>query len=94
MQHPLIITACEIWQIQPLELLPRTRKPPIPTMRQILAKLLREKTGVTLKAIAKQLGYKDHADVIHACQQCTDYLKNKDEKTLKYYEPIKHLFYE
>lgn len=94
MQHELVITGCQIWNIELKAIKKRDRHKDVVTMRQLLAWLLKERTLLNLRQIAAQLGYAGHDDVIHAVSKIKEYLAYKDAIAIKYYEPIKHLFNE
>lgn len=92
MQHELVIAGCQIWNIELKAIKKRDRHKDIVTMRQLLAWLLKQKTLLSLRQIAAQLGYAGHDDVIHAISRIKEYLACNDAIAIQYYEPIKHLF--
>ena len=65
-------TVCEYFGIAPDVLISKTRKREIVQARQIAMYLGRSLTANSLTAIGSQIGAKDHATVLHACNTVQD----------------------
>ena len=76
-------TVCDYFGITPEILLSNTRKREIVQARQIAMYLGRSLTKVSLAAIGSQIGGKDHATVLHACNTVGDLIAT--DRTFKQY---------
>lgn len=65
-------TVCEYFGITQDSIISKTRKREIVQARQIAMYLTRNMTKTSLASIGQQIGGKDHATVLHACNTVTD----------------------
>jgi hypothetical protein len=92
----LIEEACIVWGVKSTMIKQKTNYQHIVTMRKLVALLLRNnfpKSKLNTSEIAEYVGYDSGPSAVsHALKSCTNLLCVNDLVTLKYYEPIKHLF--
>lgn len=68
-------TVCDYFKISPDAIISKTRKREIVQARQITMYLVRNLTKTSLASIGSQIGGKDHATVIHACNTVSDLIE-------------------
>lgn len=92
--NKLINKCCMIWGTDLEYIKEKVRNTERVIMRKIICMLLKNNTELSLKEIAKRVGYRDHSMCLDALRTGSDLLLVNDEIFLKYYEPVKHLFLE
>ena len=86
----IIGTVCDYFNITRDEILSKSRKREIAQARQIAMYLCRKLMSQSLSAIGAELGGKDHATVLHACNTVED-LTQTDKNFRKYVNDIETL---
>lgn len=76
-------TVCEYFNIPKEILISKSRKRQIVQARQIAMYMSRTLVGCSLSSIGAELGGKDHATVLHACNTVTDLMQT--DKMFKQY---------
>lgn len=69
----------------------KSRKRELVALRHIYAYILKMKSNLTLKEIAKLSGCTDHSTAHHAIKTVEGYLENQDVFFMQYYKPFQNL---
>lgn len=88
----IINTVCDFYNIEPKEVLSKTRKKEVVLPRQVIMYLLREEVNLSLPSIGVKIGNKDHTTVGYACGKIEEKIK-KDGDFIKNIEVIKERLY-
>lgn len=84
---------CECWNVQLSWVSDKSRANDRPTMRKLLWMAGKKKfPHIPYSLLANLTGATDHAGVIKGIRSGYNWLKVRDEKILKYYEPVKSYF--
>ena len=76
-------TVCDYFKITPELIVSKTRKREIVQARQITMYLVRNLTKTSLASIGSQMGGKDHATVLHACNTVSDLIDT--DRNIRHY---------
>jgi len=87
----IIQAAADSFQLLPAELRSRKRDKKTALARQVTMYLLRRETDSSLTQIGKDLGDRDHATVIHACEKVASELEGNPSLTRKVREILRKL---
>ena len=91
----LFESMCECWNVQLEWVSDKSRANDRPTMRKLLWMAGKKKfPHISYSLLASLTGASDHAGVIKGIRSGYNWLNVKDEKILKYYEPVKSYFEE
>jgi hypothetical protein len=86
---------CDCWNVQLSWVSDKSRANDRPVMRKLLWMAGKKMfPHVPYSLLANLTGATDHAGVIKGIRSGYDWLKVRDEKILKYYEPVKNYFKE
>lgn len=69
----------------------KSRKAELVVLRHIYAYILKMKSNLTLKEIAKLSGCTDHTTAIHAIKAVETHLEHQDVFFMQYYKPFEHI---
>ena len=87
----IIQAAADSFQLLPADLRSRKRDKKTALARQVTMYLLRRETDSSLTQIGKDLGDRDHATVIHACEKVSSELEGNPSLTRKVREILRKL---
>ena len=80
----IIETVANHYRLSYSELIQRTRKREIVEARQVAAHLLKSNTNLSLQAIGKLLGDRNHATIVHSIKEVNNLLETNKEFRIKF----------
>lgn len=84
----ILNAVCQYFKVEPEAITGPSQTDAACDMRRIYIYLLRKRTDLTLKQVGALVNRECHTTILCAFRKCQEYIKNRDERTLKAYNKI------